>query len=139
MHCEYPREDTVCGISPHICLDDPLSMRHPRGEFWGTLVESKPTHLIKEKGKWKSGWPKGMQPVPGLESNSKSFPRQCYTICPLPASVRVIGAVPGVPSPEGVISAGGESNLFHSIAHLQWCSTTLSLWGLFVLQVQDEK
>lgn len=49
-----------------------------------------------------SCWPCSLRMAqPGVDSDSGSFPRQCYTVCLLPASVRVIGAVLGVPSPEG--------------------------------------
>lgn len=90
-------------------LEDPLFMSHPWGKLWGTRLESNPAHWSDRK----SDLPKGMQLAHGYTRtwpDSKSFLRQCSAVCWLPVSVRVIGAVAGVSSPEEVVR-GGQSGL----------------------------
>lgn len=111
---------------------NPFSLRHLWGKLWGTL----PICLFKEET--------------GLER--KSDPRACSScvtdqdwiwipeasqggVCHLPTSVRGMDA----PSSEGYQWWGLVQPFLYSVACLQWCSAILSLWGLFVLQIQEEK
>lgn len=83
--------------------------------FGGMLLVTNLSHLVKEKmgSEMKIGPRKACSLyMAAPDFHSLSFPKLCCTICPLPASVTVTGAVSRAPFREGVVRGGGQSSRF---------------------------